>query len=629
MPNTYYIDYENGNDAYNAAQARDRGATAPNAPKPPTPWKRAPGMQGFAGTYNHQVGDTFVFKGGVAWKQDIFPFVISNSGAADAFDTYTSDMGWYSGGVFSQPVFDGQAKLTAGGMFQADGKSYIKFHNLKWINHGAAGTASEAGGKSPQALNFNNCHHLVFSNLRLQLYCQRSMYIHTDQAGAKDSYVFDGLDVSNCASLLWFTAGESPITTDGWRMSNCYLHDCSSQIGSTTGDNDGVHGDGFVHFFNVNSSWKVTNIEFYGNKVRGNFSRGFGTAGGMTAFFFCEGRDSTFSGNCYNNDFAPDSSDSKLYESFVTLSSAGSLNWYNNTFVNTGGSPRVAGSFFLVTSSGGKYAFKNNILQGLQYAFGITTSTGNVYDIDYNIEDNTSGQNGTTQPPDTDGHMVYFDKWQGVLGYDKHSLLGVSAKFVNAPSDMRLADGSPGIGAATDLSSVFSTDITGDTRLGWDIGAYSKKVSGSVPTPVPTPIPSPIPQPVPEPPPTPQPPVIVPPIVTPSPTPPVLNILNEAVLTGLPKVIQILTPNRSESQNATFVASINCEFSFSGLYPGANGKLRVTQIKTGNRTVTLPPNSRVHLGSSIVKLSADPSTENILSWYSPNGTGIRWENTSF
>ena len=49
-----------------------------------------------------------------------------------------------------------------------------------------------------------------------------------------------------------------------------------------------------------------------------------------------------------------------------------------------------------------------------------------------------------------------------------------SPSFVGwASYDYRLAEGSAGIGDGLDLSSYFTTDITGETRSSWDIGAYA------------------------------------------------------------------------------------------------------------------------------------------------------------
>ncbi len=59
-----------------------------------------------------------------------------------------------------------------------------------------------------------------------------------------------------------------------------------------------------------------------------------------------------------------------------------------------------------------------------------------------------------------------------------------------AKDDLRLKVGSPAIGAGKDLSGVdegFTNDVTGATRVGWDIGAYAFKTGSPSPAPTPQP----------------------------------------------------------------------------------------------------------------------------------------------
>lgn len=79
----YYVDYEKGNDNNNGLSKS-------------TPWKLAPGMQGFSASYSHQPGDRFILNGGVAWFR-VFTWEISNSGSSSNWDYYGVDKTWYSG----------------------------------------------------------------------------------------------------------------------------------------------------------------------------------------------------------------------------------------------------------------------------------------------------------------------------------------------------------------------------------------------------------------------------------------------------------------------------------------------------------------------------------------------------
>ncbi len=98
---TFYVDYASGSDSNSGTREA-------------SPWKRAPGMVGFAGTYSHQPGDHLIFKGGVTWPNAVFPLAVVGSGVAGKDDYYGVNPTWYSGGSFSQPIFDAGNALTAG-----------------------------------------------------------------------------------------------------------------------------------------------------------------------------------------------------------------------------------------------------------------------------------------------------------------------------------------------------------------------------------------------------------------------------------------------------------------------------------------------------------------------------------
>jgi hypothetical protein len=126
---TYYIDYQSGSDS-NGGLSRT------------TPWKRSPGMNGFAGIYSHSAGDIFVFKGGVTWPSSTMPLTIAYSGAEGSPDQYTVDHAWYRGGSWDYPTFDGenvpdayQNGMIYGG-YGVNLASHIVVDHLKVINVG-------------------------------------------------------------------------------------------------------------------------------------------------------------------------------------------------------------------------------------------------------------------------------------------------------------------------------------------------------------------------------------------------------------------------------------------------------------------------------------------------------------
>jgi hypothetical protein len=453
---TYYIDWVGGSDANNGTSAA-------------TPWKRAPGMPSFAGSgYSHAAGDVFYFKFGVTWPTAAFPWVIANSGSAGNVDTYTTLAGFGTGAA---PIFDGGNTSIAGGMIQAVGKSYLAFNGLTCQNDGVTLTAD-----SLSMFDFKNCQQLTFSNLTLTPYTQRAMYIHFDVGSTTYSnFTFTNLTTSHCASQLWFATDANSTTISGWTMTGGYLSDCSTQIGGS------VHGDGFVHFFAGSGAtgFTVSGIDFHSNKARGDFSRGFGVDGAMTAFFFCES--GTYSGLIYNNDFAPSPlATATMFESYSTISGTGNaLNIYNNTFVDVGVA-NAASAGLKINSTSSTYNIKNNLIDGFLYPMGLDTNTANTYNLDYNFENATSGQVSTFQPPDPDSHGVYFAAWQTApWNYEAHGVLGNPALLTSSPGNNTLTSSSTAKGAGVDLSSTFTADFNGVTRtVPWDMGAY--KYAGGV-----------------------------------------------------------------------------------------------------------------------------------------------------
>jgi hypothetical protein len=88
--------------------------------------------------------------------------------------------------------------------------------------------------------------------------------------------------------------------------------------------------------------------------------------------------------------------------------------------------------------------------------------------IDYNLYYNPNN-NSSSEPLQMGSSAKTWAQWKAA-GYDAHGLNvnpNVSAAYV-------LQSGSPAIGAGVNLSSIFTTDLTGAARTGaWDMGAYS------------------------------------------------------------------------------------------------------------------------------------------------------------
>ena len=98
----YYIDCADGRDSAT-------GTSSAN------PWRHHPYMQGWSGSYSHAAGDRFIFKGGVTCPASFFTLKINSGGEAGNPDYYGADLAWFSGTVWSRPVFDLQGKAPTGG----------------------------------------------------------------------------------------------------------------------------------------------------------------------------------------------------------------------------------------------------------------------------------------------------------------------------------------------------------------------------------------------------------------------------------------------------------------------------------------------------------------------------------
>ncbi|MFA6459506.1 MAG: hypothetical protein WCV79_03905, partial [Candidatus Paceibacterota bacterium] len=125
---TFYIDWDTGNDSSNGTSKS-------------TPWKRQPYMKGFAGSYSHQAGDSFIFKGGVTWPNTAFQMKITQGGSSESNrDYYRADTSWYSGSSWRRPLFDFENIMLGSGWYSSAGifvenASYITFENLEIARH--------------------------------------------------------------------------------------------------------------------------------------------------------------------------------------------------------------------------------------------------------------------------------------------------------------------------------------------------------------------------------------------------------------------------------------------------------------------------------------------------------------
>jgi len=170
MGTTYYIDWENGDDA-NDGITKD------------TPWQRAPGMRGCwvgdtGGNANAKriaggvAGDQFILKGGVTWPKEALSWDWYFGSGTEADPIYFGvDLTWYSGASWSRPILDVQGTETnmspegIVSMMRAYGNRHvidnIEFTGVAQLhggNNGYGATMLSHGTSSPSGGEIKNCY---------------------------------------------------------------------------------------------------------------------------------------------------------------------------------------------------------------------------------------------------------------------------------------------------------------------------------------------------------------------------------------------------------------------------------------------------------------------------------------
>ena len=190
---TYYIDFASGSDS-NAGTSKT------------APWQRAPGMNGFAGTYIHIAGDRFIFKGGVTWDATIAPWTNTNSGTAGNVDYYGVDNTWYTGGSWTRPIFDGGGG-TSGAVSVTNGSPTVT-----WIS----------GATFPTGTAWNNFEISIPASAPSTLYkissaaSSISLTLTSNFTGTSGTYSYAVTSAQNG----YFVFNGSYLTMDSLQMQN-------------------------------------------------------------------------------------------------------------------------------------------------------------------------------------------------------------------------------------------------------------------------------------------------------------------------------------------------------------------------------------------------------------------------
>ncbi len=510
---TYYIDYDNGNDSNNGLSKS-------------VPWKHQPYMKGFTGSYVHQAGDIFVFKGGVTWAYSaadpVFPMIIKTGGATGNPDQYTVDKTWFAGTSYTPPVFDGcqtaeglnvcglngAATLGKNSWLISDNNgqysvSNIIINGLQLQDIGAPIPSGDDGSGaaiaflgSESSIEIKNCilapHAItafVYANNPGAAQKNASaIYVHDN----KISYAGRGTIYGNTG----YTVNDVRVYNNKWQGPGLTLASALYSSG-------GFHNDGLMVGCPANCTGTtptMTNILFYNNLFNGSWEY-------CTAQYYSNGY--TNNTSIYNNVFAIEnnSSNGSPMQNFIqfnynsSASDWGNINIYNNTFssdsllgYNIGVNKAVTFSYPSNNINPLYINIQNNIFSGLPIGIVVGSGTWNALNIDHNFYNLT-----------TVGGYGYLDYVGGgsntygsvasacAAGYDCNSLGGDNYSssypgFASVPDgttgsgNWQLLASSPAIGNGTNLSNIFDYDITNATRPstgGWTMGAYEYNTSST------------------------------------------------------------------------------------------------------------------------------------------------------
>ena len=465
---TYYVDFVSGDDNNNGTSTS-------------TPWKRVRGMTNAAGSAASAAitdSDTVVFKGGVTWT-DSFPWSL-RTGTAQSV-VYTVDTTWYAGASFTLPVFDRQA---GGNLITAtSGSGYFTLNQLRFVACGTPLTEASA-----RCLEFTNPHHVTITNNIFECDCSISIYMAFTSANTYSDFIVTGNEATRTSSLWWAGITSNNTIVDQITLSGNVIHDFSAQIGDD-GDGTGIHSDGFWHGYLATPSTTTgsyfDNITFCNNRSYGDFRRGFGTNGGVTAMFFQEGGMHT--ALICNNVFTFWPAQENTFDGLVILQgennqSPGPVYVINNTFYDPPGANSMSQAFN-IESGMENVTLKNNMFVGMNYPVWIEQAGGIAsFVADYNMYHTWSNLVWGTV-----SNFKTWAQWQA-LGFDVHGTNGGSTGFMDdsvSPFNLDIDLTSSAFRAGQNLSNLGRAELATDYAhmlrgSVWDIGAYTAESFGGM-----------------------------------------------------------------------------------------------------------------------------------------------------
>jgi hypothetical protein len=480
--NIYYIDYVSGSDSNNGTSTS-------------TPFKYAPGMSGFGGTATLANGDTVILKGGSHWT-----FASTTSALWTLSATGLTLQGGQTLGTpwgTGYPILDGSGSTVGRtGIAPTSGLNMtingIEIENMaNTMPSGCSSTYSCAGGigiyfsgVAVSGLTVENCY---FNN------DGDSSLIVTPASGSSNISINNNIFLNSGQGVVMYVSGSGNVDTV-----NIYQNQFQGD-GGYNGYVGGVHGDGMI----IGSACTtgntcLTHVNIYQNKFNGNWNIGFtgminlqnGSGGQPTSGYY--GGDHV---KIYDNQLTMDTDimSGHIIDGFITIYSLwDDVQIYNNTMGGWSGGSNPPNTGILINDTATNIVIENNIFSGFaanSEAIGVGSATGTITS-DYNLFGTDverlnlfSGQSGA---PDCRVLGTGSTSCYAKFGTEQHSIIA-NPQFVQAPDgtagygNWQLQSTSPAIGAGTNLSSIFTTDLLGNTWTTWGMGAY-EYITSTIPT---------------------------------------------------------------------------------------------------------------------------------------------------
>lgn len=396
---TYYIDFNAANDSANGTSTS-------------TPWKRCPGMQGFAGSYVHANGDRFIFKGGVTWPSSALPLDIpTNQGVLGNRDYYGVDTGWFTGGSWTKPIFDGEYADSY--LINIGSRAHIDFDRLelKRVTSSAKDGYGLIIGNQPSQITITGCYLHGWRTTNNADGAHGGL-IMTNYGPAVETLVFIGGEIENSENPGVSSSGGNGVMVRMWGTlkNSSFHHNSSGVLFCLDFDNCDIYnisGAAF-DFYLGNKSYHTNGVYLDAltlNKTVAYIRNSrFRDCGGGANMAYLNGRFATI--YCYNNVFWGEISDQRAIEidpfDYGANTTSGTYYVFNNTgFLepstplvhvgNRGGAPRPAaihirnnhaiGTSVSIDDNGPSAAYfrSNNLVQTAAVASGQGYVQGNIW----------------------------------------------------------------------------------------------------------------------------------------------------------------------------------------------------------------------------------------------------------